>query len=160
MPKGMLTLFTRQQESLVYAQTHYPNTTVLPGPDLAFSLGPLMAGEAKFGVLFLMRQDKEAAGSEGSLAKVNAQAQKLKLEALNSVQTGVVHNSITEGAGSRKGVLDGVGRDEGSGDVDAAAVVAAEALERLQQLGLTYSIREWEYLHENYTKEVSKVGEQ
>lgn len=47
MPPGMLTLFTRQQESLDYAQAHYPNTTVLPGPDLAFSLGPLMGGEAQ-----------------------------------------------------------------------------------------------------------------
>jgi exopolysaccharide biosynthesis predicted pyruvyltransferase EpsI len=47
MPQGMLTLFTRQEESLAYAQAHYPNTTVLPAPDLAFSLGPLIGGKAQ-----------------------------------------------------------------------------------------------------------------
>lgn len=143
----MLTLFTRQDDSLAYAQAHYPNTTVLPGPDLAFSLGPLMPGEAQFDVLFLMRDDKEAAGSEQPVGKLKPHQRQ------QGARLHTEGSSGSEPAHSSQGPADSSSSSDGS----TAANVAAGALEQLEQLGLTYSIREWGFKHANFTKEASKV---
>jgi exopolysaccharide biosynthesis predicted pyruvyltransferase EpsI len=143
LPPGMLTLFTRQQDSLEYAHTHYPDTNALLAPDLAFSLGPLMPGTAKYDVLFLMRQDKEAAHSETPLVTVVQP---------RGGQPGAQPASEA-GAGAQAGAdqaAAGAASKEDQDEVD-------EALQQLQQLGLTYAIREWQFEHENYSKEVSKV---
>lgn len=139
LPSGMLTLFARQQESLQYASAHYPNTKVLPAPDLAFSLGPLMPGEPTYDVLFLVRKDKEAAASEQPLVKLKPGAH---LPASDSLQGGTGGQAATGSAGTRE---------------DGAKAIAG-ALQQLDKLGITYTIREWEYANENYTKEVSQVS--
>lgn len=139
LPSGMLTLFARQQESLQYASAHYPNTKVLPAPDLAFSLGPLMPGEPTYDVLFLVRKDKEAAASEQPLVKLKPGAH---LPASDSLQGVTGGQAATGSAGTRE---------------DGAKAIAG-ALQQLDKLGITYTIREWEYAHENYTKEVSQVS--
>jgi hypothetical protein len=158
----MLTLFARQQTSVQYAQKHYSNTTVLPAPDLAFSLGPLMAGEAKFDILFLMRKDKEAQKTESPLVKFKQQRQHKEGSGTLSATPasglrqkeaqpigGVGQGSLKAQAGSNSSSSSSTGGDASGVD---------QVLQQLEAQGLTYTIREWEYTHENYTKEVSRVS--
>jgi hypothetical protein len=91
-----------------------------------------------------MRRDKEAAGSEEPLMTLTQHS-----------NIPAVHTEAAAAPGGGNG--DKALRNK-SHEAVAAATAAAEALEGLQKLGLTYSIREWEFQHENYTKEVSKVG--
>jgi hypothetical protein len=91
-----------------------------------------------------MRRDKEAAVSEKPLVTMKQHS-----------NMPAVH---TEAAAAPGGGVGGRLAGNSGAEADGDAVAAAEALEGLQKLGLTYSIREWEFQHENYTKEVSKVG--
>lgn len=144
LPRGMLTLFARQAESLAYARQQYGDTaTVLQAPDLAFSLGPLMSSsEPVVDVLFLLRQDKEAAASE--TAAVAAALKKAPPAGLTSNRTAAGRGNRTTAAPLQPG--------------DAASRAdAAEALQQLQALGLTYEMREWEFAHANFSREVSRV---
>lgn len=69
LPHGMLTFLGRAAESVKYAQKHYPNIVALPAPDIAWSLGPLMAAAQQVDVLMLLRSDKEAAAREAAVTK-------------------------------------------------------------------------------------------
>jgi hypothetical protein len=162
MPPGMLTLFTRQQTSLQYAQQHYSNTTVLPAPDLAFSLGPLMAGEAKFDILFLVRKDKEAQKTESPFVKFKQHKEGSVNPALTS-SSGLRAKQAQTVGGVRQGfarVQAGSGSNSSSSSSSPDGDVSSvdKALQQLEVQGLNYTIREWEYTHENYTKEVSRVS--
>lgn len=160
MPPGMLTLFARQQTSLDYAKQHYPTTAVLPGPDLAFSLGPLMGPPAKYDILFLMRKDKEAAGSEKPLASMKAPpAAAAGTTGLQSVVSGRQQKWVRQLLGrvhEHTGASSSASADS-SEAADAAAVVAA--LEQLHDQGVSYVVREWDFgAQENVTREVSRVS--
>jgi hypothetical protein len=108
-----------------------------------------MPGAAQFDVLFLMRNDKEAAGSEQPIGKLKPH-QRLHVHTQGSKGSDAAADSSRRSAGSSSS-------GSSAGSPTAADAVAAGALEQLQQLGLTYSIREWGFQHENYTKEASKV---
>lgn len=155
MPQGMLTLFARQQESMAYAQQHYKHAAVEAGPDLAFSLGPLMPGEQLVDVLFLMRADKEAYGSEAAAVKAGTARES------NATYLAARQGATPHGGGAT--TSDGHNHasssaDDGAGAVGGTAAAAAAALQQLAAEGVSYEMREWEFAHENYTKEVSRVS--
>lgn len=148
----MLTLFARQDDSLAYARRHYPNASVLAGPDLAFSLGPLMPSSRPpvVDILFLMRQDKEAAASEGAAAASGAGAR------------GSPAGTQQQQAKKQRGAVAASSKSAGSGtadDADAAdsRAEADEALQQLASLQVSYEMREWDFRHANFSREVSRV---
>lgn len=69
-PEGFFTFFGRSADSVQYAKQHYPQSTSLPAPDLAWSLGPMMPSAAKVDVLIVMRGDWEAADGERYVDKL------------------------------------------------------------------------------------------
>lgn len=138
LPADMLTLFARQDSSIEYAKSHYPTTRVLPAPDLALSLGPLMPGGAPvYDVLFLLRQDKEAQGSEQLVRDAAAAA------AANGSRNNPANASSSS---SSSGV--------GSGGSGAAAL---DSLQELERLNVSYTMREWDFAHMNFSREASQV---
>eukprot|EP00210_Caulerpa_lentillifera_P007693 g7344.t1 len=61
LPDGMFTLFTRQDDSFVWAQNHYSeNIDIKVSPDMAFALGQLSPiGTPSIDVVLIMRGDTE-----------------------------------------------------------------------------------------------------
>lgn len=65
---GNFVLLVRDEESRHFAEQHF-DCDVRLCPDMAFCIGPLDAGPAKFPVLAMLRQDKESALEAGELPR-------------------------------------------------------------------------------------------
>lgn len=60
MDTSNFVLFTRQEDSFVYARSHYPRVDSRLSPDIAYALGPILPSmKPMYDVVIQMRQDKE-----------------------------------------------------------------------------------------------------
>eukprot|EP00210_Caulerpa_lentillifera_P002153 g2067.t1 len=68
MDTSKLILFTRQEDSYVFAKRHYPRVDTRLSPDIAYALGPILPSrKPEFDVVIQMRQDKEVIKSDENL---------------------------------------------------------------------------------------------
>lgn len=60
MDTSNFVLFTRQEDSFVFARSHYPRVDSRLSPDIAYALGPILpSSKPVYDVVIQMRQDKE-----------------------------------------------------------------------------------------------------
>ena len=127
-------VFARAEDTFEYAKQHYHgHANVLPAPDIAWNLGPWMPSQAQFDILFLMRQDKEAAESESGMQQ--------GLLSPGVSPSNVAQHEIREGGEQRQKY--------------------ATLLQQLDKQSITYTLRDWDYEKTwgvSFARETSQVG--
>lgn len=144
--EGQLAFLGASADTVLYAEEHYTNTTVLPSPDLAWSLGPLSPlGPEKVDVLFIMSTDPEAAESERNVHDlIMAQAYPAEAAGAAAAAFGQSDSIIN---GWQQQQQEGYGQNNGS---DVAALLRQQLTDR----GISYAAQEWDVdstLGMNYT---------